>query len=153
MKRYYHWCCKGLKNDLLFLNDEEFIAGTNRIAVCLLYCRQKGRPVIVISYSLLNNHFHFVLYGSEEDTAFFMNHYVLLTGKWIRCHRGERLHGKLELGHWDAENLDQRRKKVIYTLRQTLEAGLQLTPQAYPWSLTPIYFMSPVIFIECPPSE
>ena len=39
----------------------------NRIAVCYLYCLEKGRPVRIVAFCLLNNHFHFVLYGNEEE--------------------------------------------------------------------------------------
>ncbi|MCR5561407.1 MAG: hypothetical protein K6F58_06290 [Bacteroidales bacterium] len=133
MKSFYHWCSKGLKNDLFFTNDREFIAGMNRIAACYLYCMERGRPVRIVAFCLLNNHFHFVLYGEEEDTILFMNHYWLLTAIWIQNHRKERLHGRVELGHWKAETRESVRDKVVYTMRQTLEAGLQVTPQAYPW--------------------
>ena len=139
-KRFFHWCCNGLNTDLLFANTQEFIAGMNRIAVCWLYCSAKGRPVKIIAFSLLNNHFHFVLYGTEEDTVLFMEHYKMLTLQWIRNHRQERLHGDIELGHWPAVNAEKVRTKVVYTLRQTMEAGLQITPQGYPWCSARLMF-------------
>lgn len=140
MNRFFHWCCKGLTSDLLFENEQEFIAGMNRIAVCYLYCLEKGRPVRIVAFCLLNNHFHFVLYGSEEDTELFMEHYKMLTLQWIRYHRQERLHGEIELGHWPARNPEHAREKVVYTLRQTLEAGLRITPQGYPWCSARLMF-------------
>ena len=133
MKQYYHWCSKGLKHDLLFATIQEFIAGMNRIAICVAHCRNCGRPVIVVAFCLLNNHFHFVLFGTKEDTEFFMNHYRLLTGKWITSHRGERLHEHIELGHWSALGAEKVKEKVIYTLRQSLDAGQQFSPQGYRW--------------------
>ena len=139
-KRFFHWCCNGLATDLLFANTQEFIAGMNRIAVCWLYCSAKGRPVKIIAFCLLNNHFHFVLYGTEEDTVLFMEHYKMLTLQWIRNHRKERLHGDIELGHWPAINAEKVRTKVVYTLRQTMEAGLQITPQGYPWCSARLMF-------------
>ena len=132
-KRFFHWCSKGLTADLLFASEQEFIAGMNRIAVCYLYCLEKGRPVRIVAFCLLNNHFHFVLYGTEEDAAMFMEHYKMLTLQWIRNHRSERLHENVELGRWPARNPEHAREKVVYTLRQTLEAGLRITPQGYPW--------------------
>ena len=139
-KRFFHWCCNGLTTDLLFANTQKFIAGMNRIAVCWLYCSAKGRPVKIIAFCLLNNHFHFVLYGTEEDCEFFMEHYRYLAGKWVAKHRGERLHGSIELGHWPADGLNKVREKVIYTLRQTLEAGLRITPQGYAWCSARLMF-------------
>ena len=139
-KKFFHWCCHGLTTDLLFANTQEFIAGMNRIAVCWLYCNSKGRLVKIIAFCLLNNHFHFVLYGTEEDCASFMEHYRMLSLQWIRNHRKERLHGDIKLGHWPAINAEKVRTKVVYTLRQTLEAGLQITPQGYPWCSARLMF-------------
>lgn len=140
MNRFFHWCCKGLTADLLFANEQEFIAGMNRIAVCYLYCLEKGRPVRIVAFCLLNNHFHFVLYGTEEDTTMFMEHYKMLTLQWIRNHRSERLHESVELGGWPARNPEHARDKVVYTLRQTLEAGLRITPQGYQWCSARLLF-------------
>ncbi len=133
MKQFYHCCSKGLKNDLLFADAIELAAGINRIAVSYLYCLSLGMSIRIVAFCLLNNHFHFVLYGEEDEVAAFMDHYKLLTLKWIQIHRGERLHGDIELGRWKAESRDRARDKVIYTLRQTLETGMQVTPQGYPW--------------------
>ena len=140
MKKFSHWCSKGLTIDLLFASEQEFIAGMNRIAVCYLYCLEKGRPVRIVAFCLLNNHFHFVLYGAEEDTEMFMEHYKMLTLQWIRNHRAERLHESIELGSWLARNPGHAREKVVYTLRQTLEAGLRITPQGYPWCSARLLF-------------
>lgn len=149
MNRFFHWCCKGLTSDLLFENEQEFIAGMNRIAVCYLYCLEKGHPVRIVAFCLLNNHFHFVLYGTEEDAAMFMEHYRFLTTRWIQAHRGERLHEKIDLGHWSASTSEKIKQKVIYTLRQTLEAGLRITPQGYPWCSAKLMFNNNDFFLEC----
>ncbi|MBQ3711415.1 MAG: hypothetical protein II891_03340 [Bacteroidales bacterium] len=148
MNRFFHWCSRGLTADLLFANEQEFIAGMNRIAVCYLYCLEKGHPVRIVAFCLLNNHFHFVLYGTEEDTQIFMEHYSYLTGKWIAKHRGERLHDSIELGHWPAEGTNKVREKVIYTLRQTLEAGLRITPQGYPWCSARLMFYDNSLLLD-----
>ena len=152
-KRFFHWCCNGLNTDLLFANTQEFIAGMNRIAVCWLYCSAKGRPVKIIAFCLLNNHFHFVLYGTEEDCELFMEHYRFLTLRWIQAHRGERLHDNIDLGHWPSYNPETVRNKVVYTLRQTLEAGYKLTPQGYPWSSAQLLFNDNSFILEsCTPA-
>lgn len=146
MKRIYHWCSKGLDVDLLFANEREFIAGMNRIAVCYLRCKEKDRPVKIIAFCLLNNHFHFILYGEEEATATFMEHYKMLTAQWIARHRKtggsvrDKLHCPIELGRWTASNPEKAREKVIYTLRQALEAGIRTTPQGYPWGSASLMF-------------
>ena len=134
MKRYYHWCCKGLRHDLIFSSIPEFIAGMNRIAVCLLHCRTSGKDITIIAFCLLNNHFHFVLYGTENSTASFMDYYRMLTCKWIAAHRGEKLHERISLGHWEAITSEKVKEKIAYTLRQSYEAGHPISPQGYRWS-------------------
>lgn len=120
----------------------EFIAGMNRIAVCYLYCLELGRPVRIVAFCLLNNHFHFVLYGEEEDAVLFMEHYKLLTSQWIQIHREDSFQGKIELGHWSASSRERIRNIVVYTLRQTLEAGHSVTPQGYPWCSAALLFFN-----------
>jgi REP element-mobilizing transposase RayT len=70
-KHFYHFATKGLEDDILFGSVEGFIAGMNRIALCL--CRLgKEHLVIVICFCLMDNHVHFILYGTEEDCILFM---------------------------------------------------------------------------------
>lgn len=140
MKQFHHCCCKGLKTDLIFADKREFIAGMNRIGVCYLYCIEKGQPVQIIAFCLLSNHFHFVLHGEEEATELFMEYYAKQTMRWTAAHRGDKCHGNLEIGHWVALSRERVREKVVYTLRQTLEAGLQVTPQGYPWCSAGLMF-------------
>lgn len=140
MKQFYHCCSKGLKADLIFADKHEFIAGMNRIGVCQIYCMEKGLPVQILAFCLLSNHFHFVLYGTEEAVMLFMEYYRHLTGMWIQKHRGEKVHEKIQVSHWPANSLERAKDKVVYTLRQTLEAGLQVTPQGYPWCSAVLMF-------------
>lgn len=73
-KHFYHFATKGLEDDILFGSVEGFIAGMNRIALCL--CRLgKEHLVIVICFCLMDNHVHFILYGTEEDCILFMENY------------------------------------------------------------------------------
>lgn len=149
MKQFYHCCSKGLKNDLLFADKREFIAGMNRIGVCYLYCIMKGLPVQIIAFCLLSNHFHFVLYGTEEAVELFVEYYRHLTGMWIQKHRGEKVHERMELGFWPAKSLERAKDKVVYTLRQTLEAGLKVTPQGYTWCSAALMFSSDDTLVDC----
>lgn len=141
-KHFFHWCCEGLKKDIIFQSEQEFIFGMNRIAICYLYCLGLEKHVQIWAFCLLNNHFHFMLYGTEEDTAVFMEHYRMLTAQWISKHRGDRLHGRMLLGHWRATTRELLREKLIYNLRQPLEAGLPVTPQGYPWCSAWLMFNS-----------
>ena len=137
---YYHWCCEGLRHDLLFKNTSEYVAGMNRIGVCYLKSLSQDKPVSILAFCLMSNHFHFVLHGEEEHTGLFVSNYILLTGKWISRHRQEKLHESISPGHWMAYNPDKLREKIIYNLRQAVEAGIAVTPQGYPWCSAPLMF-------------
>ena len=91
---FYHYATEGLKDDVLFGSVAEFIAGMNRIAVCL--CRLgPAHPVQVICFVLMDNHVHFILYGLEEDCDLFMESYKQTTELWLRHHGGDNSPGKI----------------------------------------------------------
>ena len=56
---YFHICTDGRKLPWMFQDDDDFIAGINRIGLCYL-----KTGVIIIAYVLMDNHVHFVLYGT-----------------------------------------------------------------------------------------
>ena len=75
---YFHICTDGASISWMFQDDHDFIAGVNRIGICLLKTGGK-----VIAYVLMDNHVHFVLYGTMPQCKAFITLYKRLTGKWI----------------------------------------------------------------------
>ena len=133
MRGYYHYCSKGFTREILFKSDEEFIAGINRIAICILLSLKNGRSVAILAFCLMDNHFHFILYGTEADCDAFVADYKKLTGMWISKHRGAALMEKIEIGHWFVPQY-KLGEKIIYVLRNPVAAGLRVTAQGYRWS-------------------
>jgi len=140
MSHYFHCCTNGLKRDNLFLSDREFVSGMNRIGLCLLACENEGRKIFVIAFCLLNNHVHFILHGTEDDCREFMEKYKRFTTIWIRNHRNEHFSEKIEIGLWQILDGEKLRRKIIYVLRNALEAGSSVTPQGYRWCSAPLMF-------------
>lgn len=133
MRIYLNCCSKGLETDILFKSPIEFIAGVNRIAVCYLLCLAKGMTVGVISFCLMDNHFHILLFGEEEHCIQFLNLYKKLTLMWIATHRGTPLNGDIVLGHWPVAR-DKVHEKVVYYHRNPYAAGYRILPYYYKWS-------------------
>ena len=133
MKSYYHCCSKGLAREILFKSDEEFIAGINRIAICIVLSLKAGRSVAVLAFCLMDNHFHFILYGTEADCNAYVADYKKLTAMWISKHRGTALMEKIETGCWFVPQY-KLGEKIIYVLRNPVAAGLRVTAQGYRWS-------------------
>jgi len=141
MKSYYHYCSKGLTLDVLFANTAEFIAGMNRVAICVLLAVARGMPVQVISFCLMDNHVHFILYGSREACDLFAADFKKLTGMWITRHRGERLHDNIDFGEgFVIRGRDDLREKIAYVLRNPVAAGMETTAQGYRWSTANLMF-------------
>ena len=75
---YCHVCTDGNALEWMFKDTEDFVAGVNRIGICAI-----ETFVHVIAFVLMDNHVHFVLYGTMPQCKNFINKYKLLTGKWI----------------------------------------------------------------------
>ena len=135
---FYHCATEGLKEDILFGSTEEFIAGINRIALCL--CRLgPDHPVQVICFCLMDNHVHFILYGLEEDCILFMDTYRNATERWLQNHGGK--HGKdWNIGHWLIADRDRLRATIAYIHRNPTAAGMAVSPAGYRWSSASLLF-------------
>ena len=76
---YFHVCTNGNSLPWMFKDDDDFIAGINRIGICKI-----STGVDVIDYTLMDNHVHFLLYGTITQSQQFLTKYKLLLGKWIQ---------------------------------------------------------------------
>ena len=92
MKAFYHYSSKGFSKEILFANEAEFIAGMNRIAVCLTMCKEKGMPIVLLAFCLMDNHFHFIFYGEKEYCDFFVDTYTSSKSPAPTCISNERAH-------------------------------------------------------------
>ena len=119
--------------------EEEFIAGMNRIAVCLANNLAMGMDIAIIAFCLMDNHFHFILFGTEEDCDLFAANYKKLLLMWIAKHRGTSISEPVEIGHWFIPQ-EKVADKIAYVLRNPLAAGLKVTPQGYRWSSAHLMF-------------
>ena len=131
---YFHFATEGLKDDILFASTLEFIAGINRIAICLLRLGP-DHPVQVICFVLMDNHVHFILYGLEEDCILFMERFKLSTELWLRYHGRENSPGKKwRIGHWLIPDPERLCNTIAYIHRNPMAAGMAYTPGGYRWS-------------------
>ena len=137
---YYHYATEGLKDDILFASLIEFIAGVNRIALCL--CRLgENHPVQVICFVLMDNHVHFILYGLEEDCNLFIEYYKQATELWLRHHGRENGPGKnWRIGRWLIPDKERLRNTIAYIHRNPTAAGMAFTPAGYRWSSASLLF-------------
>ena len=77
-KHFFHVCTDGSALAWLFKDENDYIKGTNCIAICTL-----TTGAIVVSYVLMDNHVHFVLQGTMPACKNFINRFKHLIGKYI----------------------------------------------------------------------
>ena len=147
MRNYYHYCSRGLEREILFKDTLEFIAGINRIAVSFLLSSMSGRRIKILSFCLMDNHFHFVLYGEDADCTAFVDRYKKLTLMWISSHRGVSLGEEIEVGHWPISR-DKVHEKIVYLHRNPVAAGFRQLPYFYRWSSASLLFSKRPDIIE-----
>lgn len=137
---YYHCATRGLETVVLFENASEFIAGMNRIAFCLAGLRKKY-PLILICFCLMDNHVHFILYGSREACLAFLEMYRRLSCIWLKNHRdGTQIEEGWRYDAWLIPDRDSLMEKIAYVHRNPQVAGIRCTPSGYRWSSANLLF-------------
>lgn len=139
MKAYYHYSSKGFTKEILFENEAEFIAGMNRIAVCVAICKEKGIPIVLLAFCLMDNHFHFIFYGEKDNCDYFVDNYKKLAAMWVAKHRGRPLADTFTTGSFSIHPAKVG-EKIAYLFRNPVAGGLRTTPQGYRWSSASIMF-------------
>ena len=136
IRLYYHICSDGNYADVLFRNEQDFKAAMNRIAVCTL-----KRPVVLLAFVLMGNHFHFVgRFCSEDDCYGFANDFKRLTGKY----NSDIYHEKASLGRLLVKAIPvtdetQLRTLIGYVVKNPTKARLGMF-YSYRWGTGSLYF-------------
>ncbi|MBQ8060382.1 MAG: hypothetical protein IJ205_00350 [Bacteroidales bacterium] len=136
IKNCWHFSTDGNTVDAMFYGVEDFIAGMNRI-----YVTVKSFKVVILAFSLMDTHVHFVLYGEFSECNRFMHEYVRRTSQYIATAHGER--HKLDNVPVDYQSVtdDVYLKTVIcYTIKNAPVGGIPFMGWDYPWSSGPLYF-------------
>ena len=129
----YHVINRGVGKQQLFFSDEDYLAFVKIIGRTL-----EKRPMRLLSYCLMPNHWHFVLYPENDgDLGRFMQ---LLTVTHVT--RWQKNFNKVGFGHvyqgrfksFPVETDESFYQVVRYTERNALRANLVSSAQQWPWS-------------------
>ena len=135
MKSYYHVSSHGLEKNDIFKIREDFIAGMNDIAICVL-----GYDIVVLCFCLMSNHFHFLLYGTQDDCSRFSEEYKRRCGMRMRASGDVQGLRELKLHIERVGDQDYLENVIAYILRNPLAAGIRVMPYHYQWSSVALYF-------------
>lgn len=136
VRNCWHFNTDGNEVDEMFIDEEDFKNGMNRIFVT-----KQDKEIAVLSFSLMDTHVHFVLYGEFDECNAFMFEYVKRTSFYISNKYGER-HKLRNLSiHHQKIDTDFYLKTVIcYTIKNPPVGGIAFNAYDYPWSSGALYF-------------
>ena len=134
-KGVYMFTTDHLDRMLLFRDEEDFVQGSNTIALATLKF-----PVKVLCYALMDNHIHLLLMGRYDDCLAF---YALVLHRIARMFETKYgVSGILKLQASDVQAvLDSKMllNEVCYLLRNGYKARIG-SPYSYPWAPFECYF-------------
>ena len=135
---FYHICTNGNVLPWMFKDNHDFIAGVNRIGICKVIA-----GVYVWAYTLMDNHVHFVLYGTLGMCKKFISRYKVLTSMWITQKYGQAKYLKeLPTSIIPIKSEEDLLDTIAYLDRNAMVAGFRGLPQEYPWSSSRLIFRS-----------
>ena len=137
-KGFYHLFSDGFRTDVLFQDNISFIAGMNIIALSYLCAEVK-----ILAFVLMDNHVHFILYGTADDCIRFKDKFIHKFAMWYSNHNNGRCLNAME---FDLKELEDERyllNSIAYVLRNGIAAGFAYCPDDYRWSSAGLYFRSP----------
>ena len=141
MRKYYLVTTRHLEDRLWFRDEEDFVTGMNYVAIQAALVP----VVIVLSFILMSNHVHFVLYGTREEVEAFVNsfkgrysHYLGRKYDITEFLRRNKLDIK-EISEEEAEALE---RTIAYVQMNCVAASICLYPGQYPWGTGSTFFQA-----------
>ena len=135
----WHFSTDGNAIDCLFYDEEDFVNGMNRIYVVV-----KGYNIVILAFSLMDTHVHFILWGTFEECNRFMHDYIRKTSRHISITHGDRHKLDTLPIHYQSIDTDYYLKTAIcYVIKNAPVAGIPYHGLDYPWSSGPLYFRHP----------
>lgn len=136
MGEYYHVTSKAHKTRLIFETDQDFIAGVNELALCILKFN-----VTILAFCLMSNHFHFILKGHRKECMAFINEYKRMLSFRIYNNRRETgILRNVEIHIDELTDMEYLMNAIAYVLRNPVAARVNMMPYYYRWSSIGTYF-------------
>lgn len=136
VRNCWHFSTDGNAINAIFYDEDDFIAGMNRIYVTLLAYR-----VVILAFTLMDTHVHFILYGDFDECNRFMHDYIRRTSWYISTQHGESHKlGNVPINHQEVDTDSYLKTVICYTLKNAPVGGIAFNALNYPWSSGSLYF-------------
>ena len=127
---YWHAYTNGKETPLLFRSDEDFVFVMNVVALAA----SLFPGVVIIAFEVMDNHFHFVLSGTESEIMVFWRFIRKKLSRLFPLLRDLELHLK------SIDDLQAMRNNIVYTHRNGYVVRPDCTPFSYLWGSGRYYF-------------
>ena len=136
VRNCWHFCTDGSAVDVMFYDDSDFVDGMNRIFVTV-----QSYEVVILAFTLMDTHVHFILYGTLEECTRFMHEYLRRTSQYLATehHQSNKL-ADIPISRQAITDDIYLKTAICYTLKNAPVGGLMYTALDYPWSSGPLYF-------------
>ena len=137
MKNYYLVTTDHKEDGLWFLDEMDFATGMNYVAV-----QASLSEVVVLSFILMSNHLHFVLYGEEQEVRDFVDGIKSRYGKYYRKKYGVKeflRRNKVDIRLLPSSE-ESREKAIAYVHMNCVAANICSYPTQYPWGTGNVFF-------------
>ena len=129
LRSYYHVCTDGNQLPWMFRDDEDFRNGINRLAICSLVLK-----LSVICFILMDNHVHFIFYGTLAQCKEFISRYKSAISRWIAGKYGINGYlSNLSAEIIPIESEEALMETAAYIDRNSIMAGYKFLPCDYLW--------------------
>lgn len=136
VRNCWHFSTDGNAVDVIFYDETDFIEGMNRIYIVV-----QAYDVVILAFVLMDNHLHFILYGSFDECNRFMHEYVRrLSWSISRRHGDRRKMDPVNISHQAVEDATYLKTVICYTIKNPPVAGIGFHALDYPWSSGALYF-------------
>jgi hypothetical protein len=120
----------------MFRGDSDFIAGVNRAGICSVVSGVK-----IVSFVLMDNHVHFIVYSQMPSCKDFILRYKNLTGKYIYSRYGIKGHTHtLPAEIIRIDSFERLMATIAYLDRNPIVAGWRMMPDEYRWGVSRLMF-------------
>lgn len=138
VKQFYHLCADGAVSKGFILNEKDYRAAMNIIAVCAA-----NSEVIVVAFCLEDTHPHFLLFGALAGCVKFKQMLETTYRHYAASTRGGESSSVIDLEIFPIGNdMNYLRNVAVYVINQPTKDRKRIMPYDYPWGSGPLYFRS-----------
>ena len=130
-----HLYTKPIEDDVFFKEEQERAVAMNFLAIAV-----KRNDCRLLAFSIMSNHFHFVLEGRQASISAFFNDFKQHLDRYFKARGRGHLAANLEAGQTHIDNVKQFRTTLSYVIRNAFVVRPDVHVFADPWSSGHLYF-------------